>query len=282
MRPMKRLFLFLCLLCATSALWAAGTDDLLEPDKAFQFSARALDTGTLEVDARHKLYYEQCGNPDGKAVVLLKPSLPLALFDLCIIPEHDNPPHRLNIMAVRGVLNDVQTSAISSPDQGLMLIGGISSHFGWDDASVAAAVSKIALTTPQVRWQLTISRRTPPTFLASLAHPLPNNLTLVPHNETGSGWLEQALTAAGQVWVTEDSVSMLYEALTAGAGVGLLRLPDPRNSRVRRGVDELVAAGWVTPFEAWQPGLILPRLSVQFNEAERVSARLLNPLAATQ
>ena len=29
------------------------------------------DNGTLEVDARHKLYYEQCGNPDGKPVVLL-------------------------------------------------------------------------------------------------------------------------------------------------------------------------------------------------------------------
>src|SRR5690606_26553766 len=29
------------------------------------------ETGTLEVDGRHKLYYEQCGNPDGKPVVLL-------------------------------------------------------------------------------------------------------------------------------------------------------------------------------------------------------------------
>lgn len=29
------------------------------------------DTGTLEVDERHTLYYEQCGNPDGKPVVLL-------------------------------------------------------------------------------------------------------------------------------------------------------------------------------------------------------------------
>ena len=28
-------------------------------------------TGTLQVDARHTLYYEQCGNPDGKPVVLL-------------------------------------------------------------------------------------------------------------------------------------------------------------------------------------------------------------------
>jgi proline iminopeptidase len=30
-----------------------------------------FDTGVLEVDARHRLYYEQCGNPDGKPVVLL-------------------------------------------------------------------------------------------------------------------------------------------------------------------------------------------------------------------
>jgi len=52
MRPMKRLFLFLCLLCGTSALWAGGTDDLLVPDKAFRFSARALDTGMLEVTYR--------------------------------------------------------------------------------------------------------------------------------------------------------------------------------------------------------------------------------------
>jgi proline iminopeptidase len=30
-----------------------------------------FDTGTLQVDARHRLHYEQCGNPAGKPVVLL-------------------------------------------------------------------------------------------------------------------------------------------------------------------------------------------------------------------
>ena len=30
-----------------------------------------FDTGTLKVDDRHTLYYEQCGNPDGKPVVVL-------------------------------------------------------------------------------------------------------------------------------------------------------------------------------------------------------------------
>ena len=30
-----------------------------------------FDTGTLQVDARHRLHYEQCGHPNGKPVVLL-------------------------------------------------------------------------------------------------------------------------------------------------------------------------------------------------------------------
>jgi proline iminopeptidase len=29
------------------------------------------DVGTLKVDDRHTLYFEQCGNPDGKPVVML-------------------------------------------------------------------------------------------------------------------------------------------------------------------------------------------------------------------
>lgn len=215
------------------------------------------------------------GKFGGKAVVLMKPSLPLSLFDLCVIPEHDNPPARDNVIPIRGVLNDVQTSTTASPEQGLMLIGGISSHYRWDDAAVAAAVTAIARATPQIAWQLTTSRRTPSTFLDSLPQPLPANLRLTPHRETAPGWLEQALAQASQVWVTEDSVSMLYEALTAGAGVGLLRLSEPKGTRVRRGVEKLIADGWVTPFEAWQTGHALKPHAQSFNEAERISSLII-------
>lgn len=222
------------------------------------------------------------GKFGGKAVVLMKPSLPLALFDLCVIPEHDNPPQRRNVVSIRGVLNDVQTSTTRSPDHGLMLIGGVSSHYRWDDATVGAAVAAIAQSTPQITWQLTTSRRTPATFMAVLPQPLPENLKLLPHHETGPGWLEHALAQAGQVWVTEDSVSMLYEALTAGAGVGLLQLEAARDSRVRRGVTQLVAEGWVTPFAAWQAGQKLPRPPKEFNEAGRVAVLIIAQLARSR
>jgi mitochondrial fission protein ELM1 len=53
--------------------------------------------------------------------------------------------------------------------------------------------------------------------------------------------------------VTEDSVSMIYEALSSGAQVGLL--PMPRKSeagRVARGVKGLIEEGLLCGYEAWQ------------------------------
>jgi mitochondrial fission protein ELM1 len=211
----------------------------------------------------------------GKAVVLMKPSLPLNWFDACVIPQHDQPSCKNNVLAINGVLNAVQPTGALSPSEGLMLIGGVSAHFRWDNVHVAANVRRIADATPHIQWKLTTSRRTPAEFLAVLGQPLPSNLKLYPHEETGPGWLEQALTLAGQVWVTEDSVSMLYEALTAGAGVGLIRLDDPHDTRVRRGVEQLVAERRVTPFEAWQAGAALTAAPGGFNEATRVAQWLL-------
>src|SRR6266571_1014556 len=46
---MRQLLLIVLVLLRVPAVHAAGADELLEPDKAFRFSARALDAATLEV-----------------------------------------------------------------------------------------------------------------------------------------------------------------------------------------------------------------------------------------
>src|SRR6266700_5702575 len=46
---MHRLLLIVPLLLPVAAVRAAGADELLEPDKAFRFSAQALDAATVEV-----------------------------------------------------------------------------------------------------------------------------------------------------------------------------------------------------------------------------------------
>ncbi len=216
----------------------------------------------------------------GKAILLMKPSLPLSLFDLCIIPEHDSPPRHDKVIPVRGVLNDVTTSPDKNPALGLMLIGGRSAHFQWDDPTIWRAVETIAQSQPGVTWRLTTSRRTPESFLHCAPDGLPANLELIPHARTGPGWLESALAECAQVWVTEDSVSMLYEALTAGAAVGLLRLPASRPSRVRRGVESLLADRWVTAFAQWPAGMPLTATGRRFNEAERVADLILGSQSA--
>ena len=74
------------------------------------------------------------------------------------------------------------------------------------------------------------------------------------------------MAVAGEVWVSEDSVSMIYEALTAGARVGLLKVERFKKNRLTRAVDALVEKGWAGAPGCWQPaaGPDLP-----LNEAER-------------
>jgi hypothetical protein len=74
------------------------------------------------------------------------------------------------------------------------------------------------------------------------------DIQVFPAEATPSGWLEGQLARAGEAWVTPDSVSMVYEALTAGCRVGLFDLPAKPASRVARGVLALKADGLVSAF----------------------------------
>ena len=61
-------------------------------------------------------------------------------------------------------------------------------------------------------------------------------------------FLESRLPTATQVWVTADSVSMLYEALSAGAVVGVMELPlkrPKRSNKLVRGLLKLHENGQI-------------------------------------
>ena len=205
----------------------------------------------------------------GKAVVLMRPSLPPRLFDLCLIPHHDSPPARPNVLATRGALNRIQPSTTLEPERGLLLIGGPSSPFHWNDAELHRQIAAILAADPTMRWTLTTSRRTPPGFLDGLRDSPIDRLAAIPVSETGPDWLPAQLARAGRAWVTADSVSMVYEALTAGAAVGILELPWKQSGRVSQGLERLAVEGWVTPFADWRVDRRLRRPDRPFNEAER-------------
>ena len=210
----------------------------------------------------------------GKAIVLMRPTLPLFLFDLCLIPAHDAPPTRPNVQITRGALNRIQPSTTLNSSQGLLLIGGPSAHFSWDNASLCQQIAVVIATDPAVQWTLTTSRRTPPDFLEHLGGGA--RCAVIPVTETNPDWLPAQLTKAGQVWVTADSVSMVYEALTAGAVVGVLAVPRKQPSRISRGLEQLAAKGWVTFFSDWLRTCRMRRPPETFNEAERCARWIID------
>ncbi len=204
----------------------------------------------------------------GKIVVLMKPTLPTGWFDLCLIPEHDGATATGNIIATRGALNPIRPGQPQA-GHGLILVGGPSPHHLWDDAAVAGQVRAISEADSDTNWELTTSRRTPATFLRRLGV-LPRVHT--PVEQTDRDWVATRLVRAASVWVTEDSVSMIYEALTAGAAVGLLHVRYRRRSRVVRGIEQLVHDQTVTTFAEWRTGQSLQPPAVPLREADRCAA----------
>lgn len=202
-----------------------------------------------------------------KSIVLMRPSLPLGCFDLCIAPSHDFPqkPQRKNLILTRGAINRVHASELPKTGR-LILIGGPSKTHGWDSAAMFDMLARVTATGD---WQLTDSRRTPEGFFEHIKKQLPN-IEIFSCKETASDWLPDKLSRAKEVWVSEDSVSMIYEALSSGARVGLLPVPRlNHDSRVLRGIDEVIADGYLTPFSDWQKvGQLATALEI-LNEAER-------------
>jgi mitochondrial fission protein ELM1 len=124
-------------------------------------------------------------------------------------------------------------------------------------------------------WQLTDSRRTPVGFLDQARKRL-KGIEIFSCQETPPDWLPSKLREADEVWVSEDSVSMIYEALSSGVRVGLLPVPRLKtNSRVLRGVDELVENGYLTPFYSWGKNGQLSPAPEALNEAARCAEIVL-------
>jgi mitochondrial fission protein ELM1 len=213
----------------------------------------------------------------GRAVVLMKPSFPMAWFDLVIAPAHDRLTPRANLLVTRGALNRMRPAHEKNPGEGLILIGGPEREHPWAPDMLEAQITAIAEGHRNVQWCAASSRRTPTDFLPHLRELKLPNLDTMAVTDVDSDWLPGKLVTAATVWVTEDSVSMLYEALTAGAATGLLNVPrrDERESKRNLG-GGLLAEGLVTSFDDWRAGRLLEPPPEPLDEAGRCADWILD------
>lgn len=208
----------------------------------------------------------------GRSIYLMRPALPAACFDLCIIPRHDGITGGAHVLLSDGPLNPMRPGLAPRAALGLILIGGPSRHHRFEPAAVLDQVRRIVEHAPQLAWTVADSRRTPPDFVGALAGL--SGVRHVRHQSSGEDWLPAALAQATQVWVSADSAGMLYEALSAAAPLGVIEVAPRRADRITAIAPELCARGLAVRVADLATGA-RPTARAALDEAGRIADALL-------
>lgn len=220
---------------------------------------------------------KQCG---ARAVTCMTPNWPLARnFDLCFVPRHDRTRPAANIVFTTGPPNPLVYGSGHDPNQGLVLVGGIDpkSHV-WNTDDVADRIAGLIEKEPDRHWILASSPRTPEETewrLGRLARDCPT-VSFFRAADTRPGWIETAYGQSAVVWVTADSISMVYEALSAGCQVGILPVVWKRNrNKFQRSENYLLENRLVTSYETWLENGRMAERPPRLDEAGRCAEEIL-------
>ena len=219
-----------------------------------------------------------------KTLIVMKPSLPLSWFDFVMMPEHDAkgslPSH---VLLTQGVMNRFVNEQRHQANKVLILLGGTNQRYAFDSQKMLADIQTLIEHYQDINANviMTDSRRTPTELSNCLSKK--NNIAdlstfqFFPVANTTPDWLNEQYQTASHVWVTADSVNMIFEAMTAGCQVGLIELPKLKTDRVTNMVDSLIQSGKVTTLNDFRQGKSLPN-AMPINEAKRAAQWLLSKL----
>lgn len=238
-----------------------------------------------------------------KTCICMKPSMfSLSMFDIAVVPEHDNPPDAPNIVRTIAAPNRVSPKRLSSEYEDWQeelpsgenviswIIGGPSASAGFDESRVLDALGQSLEWAEANRWQVWLStaRRTPESLEDSIlklteSHPA-LTWTLLWHRDRCNplyAMFHQSKLAV----VTSDSVSMIAEAASAGVGPVVFRAGEKssgRKTKQDRMVDKLIASGYGSRAES--PDDLIETLSKilskesgfpRLNDTQKAAQRLL-------
>ena len=210
--------------------------------------------------------------PQAKTVIMMKPNFPFTWFNYAIIPEHDGVEASAHVITTQGALNPIVNEHRHQKNRILIALGGSSKRHQWNEEKVLASIDDIVKNHSQAEIILTTSRRTPNVFLTHLNEtPLASHLHIFPVEQTPQGWIFEEMQKAEAVWVTEDSVSMIFEALTAGCKVGVIEIDRVKEDRITLSIDQIIQSNLVSNQTSIEM-LVEPHA---FKEAERVATCLL-------
>ena len=215
----------------------------------------------------------------GKVVTCMPPSLfYLKEIDLYCIAMHDRVRTSGKVFRTIGPPNTALFLNKHDKKKGLILVGGIDekSHI-WSSQDLVSKIAAILKSRSDIQWTIASSRRTPKemeVLISDLVRLHPNVKFLRPL-DTPAGWIEERYAECFNVWVTADSISMVYEALTAGCRVGILPVQwKKRGSKYEKGINYVLSEGWAVSYDQRQEGK-MPTLRGSLDEASRCAEEIL-------
>lgn len=207
--------------------------------------------------------------PKAKTVIMMKPNFPVNWFDYAIIPQHDGVKESMHVITTQGALNPIVNENRHQPNRILIALGGNSKRHQWNDEKVLSSIQRLVENNVHATFILTTSRRTPDTFLETLPQQnIYSKLQIFPVEHTPQGWVFEEMQKAEAVWVTEDSVSMIFEALTAGCQVGIIEIDRLKSDRITQLLDQLLSNDLLDKQH-------IKLLNLKLDEASRVADILL-------
>src|SRR6056297_3463401 len=188
-----------------------------------------------------------------KTCVIMTPSLlGTDHFDYAVVPEHDAPSGRSNVLTTLGAPNSIDRETLKEEAQKLeesfprgvedsywaILIGGDDANYGVGPEWARKRLSGIMGLAEKAGAGLyiTTSRRTPPETEKILYEMTRNKKyvrMLLLASRNGYNPVPGLLGLCSHVFCTEDSVSMLSETVTAGHEVMLLRVERKEGMRLK-------------------------------------------------
>jgi mitochondrial fission protein ELM1 len=224
------------------------------------------------------LFKKKCAR--ARMVTCMTPDFPFrGRMDLCFVPRHDRQKLRDNIFETIGPPNNVEYADTHDPRRGLILVGGLDpkSHH-WDSGTLMDQVKTLVKRGPDCRWTISSSPRTPSETLRKLEDLAAriSGVEFYSSLNTPAGWIEQQYLQNFTVWVTADSVSMVYEALTAGCRVAILPVSwRQKDNKFQQNLDFLITNNYVTPYDTWLTAGHFTATGVRLDEASRCAQELL-------
>lgn len=185
------------------------------------------------------LNYRLARQNQAKSIVLMRPGiLGLKKFNLAIIPEHDNPPARKNVVVTSGALNLIDADYLKEKTERLKesgfikgnlpslclgaLVGGDSKGFSISGAIISGVISQIKRAAEELNADilLTTSRRTSAEVEQVIKRELGGYSRcklLVIANENNHPDVVGGILGLSSIIITSpESISMISEAASAG------------------------------------------------------------------